>query len=89
MKSWDNNDENESTAMNIAHLYLVKGNTEQAVEMYKRSYDLLENRDSFWKYYDEDFQSVAKYGITKEAYDKMREQIDHRIYKPNDKKEDN
>ncbi len=72
--------------MTIAHFYLVKGNTEQAIEMYKRSYDLFKYKDSFWRDYKRDFIVLEKYGITQEAYDKMREQIERRINKPKDKK---
>lgn len=89
LKSWDYNDQIGPTAMNIGHINLINGNIERALEMYMSSYELYNDKGIFWKDYDEDFKAVAKYAITKEEYDKMREKIEHRIDKPKTLKEPN
>ena len=61
--------------MNLDHVYLAKGEREKALDAYKLSISNFDDPNTFIKGFEDDYQYVAQYGITKEEYSEIRKVI--------------
>jgi len=69
--------------MNLAHLFLIKNEETKALENYKTSLKNFTNPEKFFKAFDDDFKYLEQYGITKEKYSEIRNQLQTFINQPN------
>ncbi len=60
---------------NLGHIYLVKGEIEKALEHYKKGVINFSNKDEFFKGFDEDYKYLKQYGLNKETYESIRQQL--------------
>jgi len=64
------------TSMNLGHIYLINGDQEKALELYKKSLDMFKDNQTFFEGYDDDYQYLKQYGLNKELYLSVRSMIE-------------
>lgn len=62
-------------SMNLGHISLVQGKIEPALVLYRKSLEAHIKKDDFWKGMQDDFQHLQQYGVTREQYDSILNQI--------------
>jgi tetratricopeptide (TPR) repeat protein len=67
--------DNDTSNMNLGHVYLCKNEEEKAIECYKTSLSHFENKDNFWQGMKDDYQYLVQYGITEAYYQSVLEKI--------------
>jgi tetratricopeptide (TPR) repeat protein len=67
--------DNDTSNMNLGHVYLCKNEEEKAIECYKTSLSHFENKDKFWEGMKDDYQYLVQYGITEAYYQSVLEKI--------------
>jgi tetratricopeptide (TPR) repeat protein len=71
--------DNTDSIINFGHLFLIKNNEEQAIVYYKIGLKNFNDKDKFFKAFDNDFQYLEKHGITKQKYASIRELLEDYI----------
>ena len=61
--------------MNLGHIELCRKNIKQAFYYYKKSLDEWECNKEFFEGFDDDFQFIKPYGISREEYQKIKEEL--------------
>ncbi len=61
--------------MNLGHVYFAQGNKQQAFETYTTSIKHFADKNKFFEGFDDDFQHLEQYGITKEDYTNMKNKL--------------
>jgi hypothetical protein len=61
--------------LNLGHLELFEGNTNKAIDYYKKCIAGLPNVDEFMRRIDMDLELILSYGISKEFYDKIISEV--------------
>ena len=61
--------------MNLGHVYFAEGDKQQAYETYKKSIENFEDKNKFFEGFDDDFQYLEQYGITKENFNEMKNKL--------------
>lgn len=65
------------SGFNKAHLFLIQGEEQQAVEWYAASLTHYIEREDFWADFDADFELMPQYGITEEYYNSLKAKIEY------------
>jgi hypothetical protein len=61
--------------MNLGHVYLIKGDKNTAILHYQTSLNNFKRKGKFWEGMNDDLQYLTQYGITKEYYRSILEEI--------------
>ena len=61
--------------MNLGHIYLIDGNEDKALFLYKKAIELASSKKKFLVGFDEDFQYLMQYGLDKVTYLIVRDQL--------------
>ncbi len=68
-------DADESDWMNYAHILLCRNKGKDAVEMYKKSLAMYEDKVKYFEEFEEDFEHISRYGITQSYYQQIKEEL--------------
>lgn len=66
-----------ASIFNRAHIHLLSGETEEAVDLYFESLSACEDEQVFWSDFDNDYEFMYQY-IDKDAYEEVKERIRYR-----------
>jgi tetratricopeptide (TPR) repeat protein len=78
LKSWELcNHQKGNPPMNLGHINLLRGFQEKAMEWYRTSLALWEDKEAFFQGMESDFKDLemAHHGISRAAYDKMLQKL--------------
>jgi tetratricopeptide (TPR) repeat protein len=73
-KAIENNEE-DFAEMNLGHVHLIQGDESRAIQHYRKSFKKYLTKADFKKDYEDDFQLLSKYKITRDKFDEIRERI--------------
>lgn len=63
---------NTNSYLNKAHVHLIRGQKQEAIDCYKNSMEAFSSKEEFWKDYDADFELMPQYGISMEDYNSLK-----------------